>query len=253
MSAACKKVAYTGAKRAVLMEYADHANDDGICWPSRSRIMYNTGLSESAVKQHTRELREAGIIEIVAHHEGGRGRIPIYRVHPEKGPQKTPFKEWLKGSTRAERGQSEVKRGQEVTPESLDKNTSKESSISPRGQKPAKTLTTLTVDRTKEVGFEPSPHQIANWGNGWSRFVYVSEGEDPPSTERQFAVLQEIVGAASGKGGKARFFLAVEDAIKRVEGTKDTKPASEPELSREERAKRRTEGYEWLFGEAKPA
>lgn len=128
MSAACKQIDYAGAKRAVLLEFADHANDDGICWPSRSRIMYNTGLSESSVKQQMRELREAEILTVVDHHEGGRGRVPIYKVQPEKGPQKIPFSEWCeqnekgsnpgeKGSDSAERGQLAPERGQSVPPE----------------------------------------------------------------------------------------------------------------------------------------
>lgn len=83
---------------------------------------------------------------------------------------------------------------------------------------PAKAMTSLTIERTLEVGFDAAPHQRSNWGNGWARFVYVAEGQEPPSAERQFAVLQEIVGAASGKGGKARYFLSVDDAVKRVEG-----------------------------------
>lgn len=125
IAAACKKLDYRGAKREVLLELADHANDDGVCWPSRSRIMYNTGLSESAVKRQMKELREAKVIEIVAHHEGGRGKVPIYKLHPEKGPQKIPFDVWCedngKGSTdgpKSLKGSTDApERGHDVTPE----------------------------------------------------------------------------------------------------------------------------------------
>lgn len=116
ISAECKQLDYTGAKRAVLLELADHANDDGICWPSRARLMYNTGLSESAVKQQVRELREDGVVSVESNREGGRGRVPIYKIHPLKGPQKIPFNEWCelhqKGSNPAERGQPVSERGQ---------------------------------------------------------------------------------------------------------------------------------------------
>jgi hypothetical protein len=83
---------------------------------------------------------------------------------------------------------------------------------------PAKVMTSLTVERTREVGFDAAPHQRANWGRGWAAFVYVGAGEEPPSAERQHAVLSEIVAAASGRGGRPRYFLAVEDAAKRADG-----------------------------------
>ncbi len=118
ISSACKKLEYRGAKREVLLEFADHANDDGICWPSRGRIMYNTGLSESAVKQQMKELRDAGVLVVVDQHEGGRGKVPIYKVCPEKGPQKTPFSEWCKQHGKGSKGSPDnPQRGHEVTPE----------------------------------------------------------------------------------------------------------------------------------------
>lgn len=120
VAAACKKLQYRGAKREVLMEFADHANDDGICWPSRGRIMYNTGLSESAVKQHTKELREAGVLVVVDHHQGGRGKVPIYKVCPEKGPQKIPFSEWCEArhepAVKGSKGSSDGSKGVTQTP-----------------------------------------------------------------------------------------------------------------------------------------
>jgi hypothetical protein len=117
-------------------------------------------------------------------------------------------------------GHNSLKR---VSKESKDKN-------SPRGagDRPAKIMTSLTVERTKEVGFDAAPYQKANWGNGWAAFVYVPEGETPPSTEHQYAVLGEIVAAAAGRRGKARFFLSVEDAIKRLEKDGREKPNSPP-------------------------
>jgi len=118
ISSACKKLDYTGAKREVLLEFADHANDDGICWPSRSRIMYNTGLSESAVKQQMKELRDAEVLVVVDQHEGGRGKVPIYRVQPEKGPQKIPFSEWCDARRKGSKGSSDDRqRGHTVAPE----------------------------------------------------------------------------------------------------------------------------------------
>lgn len=122
----------------------------------------------------------------------------------------------------------------------------------PKQDLPAKALTTLTVDRVKEVGFDPAPHQKQNWGKGWATYVYVAEGETPPTPEEQFAALGEIVAAAAGKGGKARYFLAVEDAVKRVADnvTPLRRPGERPtdlDSNSEEAAARRAEGYEFFF------
>ncbi len=83
---------------------------------------------------------------------------------------------------------------------------------------PAKAMTTLTVERCTEVGFDPAPHQKINWGSGWSKYLYVnsSAGTDPPDPEEAYAVLSEIVAAAAGQRGKGRYWLSVQDAIKRV-------------------------------------
>ena len=108
MTTACKRLQYTGANRQVLLEFADAANDEGLCWPSRARMMYNTGLSEKSVKAAYAQLRKDQVIKHVGyaeytddeapirvHEKGGRGRFPIYRVQPEKGVKKLPFDEWL--------------------------------------------------------------------------------------------------------------------------------------------------------------
>jgi hypothetical protein len=117
-------------------------------------------------------------------------------------------------------------------------------------EKPAKALTTLTVERTEEVGFFASKEQKANWGRGWSSFVYVEEGRDPPDAERQFAVLSEIVAAAAGRLGKTRFFLSVRDAARRVDerrpGGRDRAQAPES------RQRDRMEGYEFLVDDSEP-
>lgn len=112
---------------------------------------------------------------------------------------------------------------------------------------PAKAMTTLTIDRTKEVGFDPAPHQKQAWGQGWSKFVYVPESEEPPSAERQHAVLNEIVAAAAGQRGQGRFFLSVQDAVSRVENGTRRRPKDEPQPTKEQAAARRKDGYEWLF------
>ncbi len=150
----------------VLEVLAWHANADGICWPSKARIMYRTGMSEATVKRSLRSLKEQGLVSVEAHAEGGRGRTPLYKVRPEKGVKKAPFDEWLKGvRPDAKGGQNELKGVRAVTPEPSVKNLQEEPS-SPKGSdEPTKDRITLLVDRCREMDFEPTPKQKLTWGN----------------------------------------------------------------------------------------
>ncbi len=94
-------------EKDVLEVLAWHANADGICWPSKARIMYTKNLSESTVKRTLRSLKEMGLISVEAHAEGGRGKTPLYCIHPEKGAKKTPFNEWKEGQNKG--GQDDQK------------------------------------------------------------------------------------------------------------------------------------------------
>lgn len=82
-------------QRDVLEVLAWHANADGLCWPSKARIMYKTSLSESTVKRALTGLKKRGLVTVEDHAGGGRGKTPLYRVRPEKGVKKPPFTEWL--------------------------------------------------------------------------------------------------------------------------------------------------------------
>ncbi|WP_097223521.1 MULTISPECIES: helix-turn-helix domain-containing protein [unclassified Pseudomonas] len=66
------------AQKAVLISLADNANDDGVCWPSVSRIAQRTCLSERAVRTALRWLEHAKIL--TAHQRSGRSTW--YTVSP---------------------------------------------------------------------------------------------------------------------------------------------------------------------------
>ena len=51
-----------GSRRWVLWAMAEHADPDGYCFPSLAKLCAMTRLSESAVKQHKRALRDAGAL-----------------------------------------------------------------------------------------------------------------------------------------------------------------------------------------------
>lgn len=81
------------------MAFADHADDQGICWPSIGRIAWKSGYSKRQTQAIVRLLKELGILESVGHEKGGRGTPTVYRIHTEKGAKLAPFRN-LKGCGR---------------------------------------------------------------------------------------------------------------------------------------------------------
>lgn len=69
MSGAVTTWAWAQSERApspsallVLLRLADHAHDDGKCWPSQATIAKKIGLSERCVRDALKALEEAGLI-----------------------------------------------------------------------------------------------------------------------------------------------------------------------------------------------
>lgn len=81
----------SSGQRDVLLVMADHANDDGICWPSVPLIAWKTDKDVRSVQRILRDLETAGVITCIANESGGRGRSRVYHLHLEKGDKKSPF------------------------------------------------------------------------------------------------------------------------------------------------------------------
>ena len=183
-------------------------------------------LSVSGIRKLVKKLKDRKLIAVVKHKAKSQDHTLWYTINydavdalvapecqfdvTESNTSNRP------GVTHDDVTQSDTSYIESENPENHTKNSVGDADTPQQEEKPAKVMTTLTVDRTREVGFDAARHQIANWGKGWSEFIYVPEGQTPPSAERQYAVLNEIVAAAAGKRGKARFFRAVEDAVKLV-------------------------------------
>lgn len=84
------------ADKLVLLAFADHADDDGICYPSVARIAWKTGYSERSIQRVLRRLEAAEILAIVEPGGAGQRATTVYRVDPAKGDNLAPF-----GSARA--------------------------------------------------------------------------------------------------------------------------------------------------------
>jgi hypothetical protein len=94
------KLRLDGGKRDVLLVMADHADDDGICWPSVGLVAWKTDKQDRSVQRIQRQLEADGIIECIGNPTGGYGKSKIWQLHLDKGVKKSPFKST--GSVREE-------------------------------------------------------------------------------------------------------------------------------------------------------
>ena len=120
--------------KLVLLAFADHADDDGICFPSVARVAWKTGYSERQIKAIGKQLRGAGLIVPVSHFEGGRGKATVYRVQPEKGAKISPFRRG-KGEVQGKKGCGPAQqKGEVATASQSSIEPSEESSKNPGGR-----------------------------------------------------------------------------------------------------------------------
>ncbi len=109
-------------EKLVLLAHADHANDEGIAYPSRRRIAWKTGYTEKSVQRITRRLRDAGLLELygtanartgelVRGARPSRGLVPCYRVCPGRGSKMDPLFPLKGGHPRQEGGRIASKKG----------------------------------------------------------------------------------------------------------------------------------------------
>jgi hypothetical protein len=77
-------------QKIILLAYADHCDDRGLCHPSLDLVAWKTGYSRRQIQRVSRELRAKGLVEILG---GGNGRGDPYRVRvrTEKGDRLSPL------------------------------------------------------------------------------------------------------------------------------------------------------------------
>jgi len=77
-------------QKLVLLAFADHADDDGYCWPSLARIAWKCGYTQKrTVSEIVRKLIESQIVSQV---EPPHGRTPTkYHIRTHFGAQLPPF------------------------------------------------------------------------------------------------------------------------------------------------------------------
>lgn len=77
--------------KLVLLALADHANDDGECWPGIPGLTRKTGLSDRAIQEHLRKLERAGLLKITPRtDQQGRQISSLYRLAMDGGERRSP-------------------------------------------------------------------------------------------------------------------------------------------------------------------
>lgn len=194
---------------AVYTVLARHADKNGAAFPSQKYIGEKIGRSHPVVIEALRELAAAGFLSISKRTKRDGGRLPNDYIlnsldTPPNQNLDTPLNPVDTKKTNKEEDQ--------------DKNSPRAAEAASVGlteEHIAKTYATTTIDRTREVGFDATGWQKANWGQGWSRFATPEVGK-PPDPEECYAVMLRIVEHA-----RQGWFLSVDKAVKRHRGEPD--------------------------------
>lgn len=107
MSWAWSQDTKSSGERLVLLALADHAGEDGECWPQTGRLGEKCALDRKTVQRHLTALDERGIIEKVSRRKRPNGTLAgwTYRLpldNPE-GTLTTPLRGNAEGLTERER------------------------------------------------------------------------------------------------------------------------------------------------------
>ena len=77
--------------QSIFLALADHADDDGYCYPSVGRLAWKTGYGVRQVQRTLKDLRDNKLAIPTGSVSGGRHNTVVYRLDPSAGKQKPPF------------------------------------------------------------------------------------------------------------------------------------------------------------------
>ena len=83
MSAVWEREDLDASERLVMLSLADHADDDGVCYPSIARLCKRTSMSDRGVQKILSRLQERGFLRV----EIGAGRSGSNRYHVNSTPE----------------------------------------------------------------------------------------------------------------------------------------------------------------------
>lgn len=77
------------SEKLVALAFADHADDEGRCWPSFQRVAHKTGYSRRQVIRICRSLKARGILERIR--QATADMPSVYRIDPSRGVKLSPL------------------------------------------------------------------------------------------------------------------------------------------------------------------
>lgn len=98
-----------GAQRLILLVVAEHADRNGIAWPSVETIARLANCSQRFVKATIAKLKTG---ELVIERGGGRGRSNRYRIPLERVNSGSPITDLERVNSDAERVNSDAQKGE---------------------------------------------------------------------------------------------------------------------------------------------
>jgi len=98
-----------GAQRLILVVIAEHADKNGLAWPSIETIARLANCSERFVKETIAKLKSG---ELIIERGGGRGRSNRYRIPIERVNPTSPFEETERVNSETERVNSDAIKGE---------------------------------------------------------------------------------------------------------------------------------------------
>lgn len=88
MSAVWEREDLDASERLVLLSLADHADDDGVCYPSIARLCKRTSLAERTVQGTVKRLTQRGLL--VVEYGGGRNGTNRFTVRANPAADAPP-------------------------------------------------------------------------------------------------------------------------------------------------------------------
>lgn len=96
--------------KLTLLAFADHANDQGRCFPALQHVAWKSGVSKRTARRHVKELESRGLLDVDTG-GSGRGDRSTFVVRPEKGDRLSPYRSEKGDTRRVEKGDTRDEEG----------------------------------------------------------------------------------------------------------------------------------------------
>ncbi len=67
-------------KKLLLLALCDHANDDGICYPSQEKLMKKCGIGQTTLTNHIKWFEQVGILKRERRQKGRSRKSDLYEI-----------------------------------------------------------------------------------------------------------------------------------------------------------------------------